>query len=568
MPIHFRCARCQSSFPVDSQLRTNPNQCPICKCTSLSAEVGPAPRTKKSARQTCVAPALARKPVHTDRPVEAARPRRHGIDWRIVGVAGAGAALVVGCAILAASARMPRREPVTTTVDEPIVVAQVEEPVKPLASTPEPAPQPEPAAEPAKPATPIAPVPPVEEPKAGVAKAAPAPAPAPEKKPLAFKHRFKRADEELRRELLLVPEMGVKDIAESSRTALAEAPKNRKIDASEMPDFRGLPMRMGIDCQIGEEEAKSMQALSRKLRTAIFNATPRDNIDNRADVDQLRGQLRGKEWQQPEAIATLTQMLMPEGRQLRLLLVEMLAQIPGARASVALAQRAVFDLSQEVREAAVAALRDRPGEHYRNILVRALRYPWVPAADHAAEAIVTLEDRETLSDLVRMLREPDPGAAFRNSDGEPMVREMVRINHLANCTLCHASSPNAHEFVRGRVPSPSEPLPPPVEYYSKGGGIFVRADVTYLQQDFSVPQPVTRPGPWPTHQRYDYMIRLRPLKTLNLGEQVARIGRSNQDKFGQREAVLFALRELTGKDVGRSPESWERVLREATAPRP
>jgi hypothetical protein len=107
-----------------------------------------------------------------------------------------------------------------------------------------------------------------------------------------------------------------------------------------------------------------------------------------------------------------------------------------------------------------------------------------------------------------------------------------------------------------------------VEYYSKAGGIFVRADVTYLQQDFSVPQPVTKPGPWPTHQRYDYMIRLRPLKTLNLGEQVNRIGRSNQQNFGQREAVLFALRELTGKDVGRSPESWERLLRESAAQRP
>jgi hypothetical protein len=355
MSIHFRCARCQSSFPVDSQLRDNPNQCPICKCTSLSAELGPTPRKKGQAPQTCVAaaplraPAPAPKTTRPDKPIQAARPIHRRIDWRIVGAAGAGAAFVVGCAILVIAARTPRTEPMITAAEEPVVVAVAEEPVKPEANKTEALPTPAP--EPAAPAAPIVPVPPpVEEAKREVAK--PALAPVAERKPLVFKHRFKRGDEELRRELLLVPEMGVTDIAASSRTALAEAPKNRKIEPGEMPDFKGLPMRMGIDCQVGEEEAKSLQALSRKLRTAIFTATPRDNIDTRADVDQLRGQLRGKEWQQPEAIATLTQMLMPEGRQLRLLLVEVLSQIPGSRASIALAQRAMFDLSQDVREAA------------------------------------------------------------------------------------------------------------------------------------------------------------------------------------------------------------------------
>jgi hypothetical protein len=389
-----------------------------------------------------------------------------------------------------------------------------------------------------------------------------------EKKALVFKHRTKSNEEALRRELLLIPEMNVKDIPQSSRTALAEAPKNRKIGAGEMPDFRGLPMRMGIDCQIGDEEAKQLQALSRKLRTAMFNSTPKDGVDTRPNVEQLRAHLRGSEWQQPEAVATLTQMMMPEGRQVRLLMVELLANIPSPRATVAIAQRAIFDLSQDVREAATLALRDRPADDYRSILLQGFRYPWAPAADHAADAVVTLEDRASIPELVRMLREPDPTAPFRNEDGEPVIREMVRINHLANCTLCHASSPNAHELVRGRVPSPGEPLPPAVEYYSKGGGIFVRADVTYLQQDFSVPQPVTKPGPWPTHQRYDYMIRLRPLKTLNLGEQVDRINRNKGERFGQREATLLALRELTGKDPGRSPESWERVVREMTTQRP
>lgn len=582
MSIQFRCTHCRSSFPVDSQLRDNPNECPLCKTATLKAEVTvaaarkPAPVSRKpapaSAKRTLVAAATTvEKPTNPVAPVAESVAVRRRIDWRIVGAAGAGAAFVVGCLVFAVAHRTPRAPEASVTPEEPVAVAQVEAPE----AAPKPEPKAEAKAEPVvaetpKEAAPIEPIPPVPEAKPEEPVAKPTPPPAPpvaEKKPLVLKRRTKATDEDLRRDLLLIPEMNVRDIPLASRTALSDAPKNRKISAEEMPDFRGLPMRMGIDCQIGDEEAKTLQALSRKLRTAMVGATPNDGVDSRPNPDSLRSALSGKEWQQPEAVATLNQMLMPEGRRLRLVLVELLAKIPSPKATTALAQRALFDLSADVREAAVNALRDRPIADYRADLVNAFRYPWAPAADHAAEALIALEDRQSLPELVSLLREPDPGAAFRNPEGEPVVREMVRINHLANCTMCHAASPNAHELVRGRVPSPSEPLPPPVEYYSKGGGIFVRADVTYLKQDFSVPQPVTKPGPWPTHQRYDYMVRLRPLKSFTLAEQVARIGKAKEEKFPQREAVLFALREITGKDAGRSPESWELVLRDSSSQR-
>ena len=71
-------------------------------------------------------------------------------------------------------------------------------------------------------------------------------------------------------------------------------------------------------------------------------------------------------------------------------------------------QRAVFDLSPDVREAAVKALRARRNSEYRPVLLGALRYPWAPAADHAAEALVALEDRGAAGQLVRLLDEPDP----------------------------------------------------------------------------------------------------------------------------------------------------------------
>src|SRR5262249_53476843 len=137
---------------------------------------------------------------------------------------------------------------------------------------------------------------------------------------------------------------------------------------------------------------------------------------------------------------------------------------------------------------------------------------------------------------------------------------------LANCAMCHAKSVATHDPVRGRIPSPTEALPPPVQYYDNQGGIFVRADVTYLQQDFSVPQPVAKPGPWPINQRYDYVIRVRPLSTQERNarraqrEQAVERMLPREEDYDQREAVLFALRELTGKDAGSSTAAWQRVV--------
>src|SRR5262249_24196264 len=70
-------------------------------------------------------------------------------------------------------------------------------------------------------------------------------------------------------------------------------------------------------------------------------------------------------------------------------------------------------------------------------------------------------------------------------------------------------------------------------------GNFVRADVTYLKQDFSVPQPVIKPGLWPVEQRYDYVVRTRKPTPQ---EQAAL--EANPNECPQKQAVLFALPEL------------------------
>ena len=67
----------------------------------------------------------------------------------------------------------------------------------------------------------------------------------------------------------------------------------------------------------------------------------------------------------------------------------------------------------------------------------------------------------------------------------------------------------------------------------------IRGDITFLRQDFSVPQPVEWPDNWPAYQRYDYFVRTR----YPTDEELRRDGPAT---YPQREAVRWALRELGG----------------------
>jgi HEAT repeat protein len=221
------------------------------------------------------------------------------------------------------------------------------------------------------------------------------------------------------------------------------------------------------------------------------------------------------------------------------------------------------DLSPEVREAAARALKDRPPQDYQDFLLEGLQYPWPPVADHAAEALAMLQCRDSIPKLAQLLQRPEPDAPSTVKVGKRVYRvagELVRVNHLGNCLLCHAPSSTKADLVRGAVPTPGQPLPAPVTMPQgyEGGGTFIRADITYLRQHFSVMHAVPNPGAWPTYQRYDYLVRLRPLGpnevTLRTQSQTER------RTFPQREAILFALRELTGRDLGPSPENWKALL--------
>jgi hypothetical protein len=86
----------------------------------------------------------------------------------------------------------------------------------------------------------------------------------------------------------------------------------------------------------------------------------------------------------------------------------------------------------------------------------------------------------------------------------------------------------------------------------------IRADITYLRQDFSILQPVVQTDlSRPEQLRFDYVIRLRPLTEKQMKEWKSRSESSGG--YEQRDAVLFALRELTGQDPGSTWEAWDKL---------
>jgi hypothetical protein len=225
------------------------------------------------------------------------------------------------------------------------------------------------------------------------------------------------------------------------------------------PDLALLPIQQHGKHRLSPSATATLDVLSQKLRDLVDQAVPRGRDGKRADPANLKRILeletRGKrpEWLCAEAIPVLMQNLMHEATPIRKMLVELLGEIPGPRATAALAQRAIFDLSPEARESAVTALKDRPLEQSRQAFLAALRYPWPPAADHAAESLVALKDLEAVPALVMLLREPDVDAPVRNKSGTPFLREVVRMRHKTNCLTCHAPALTESDPVVGVVPN-------------------------------------------------------------------------------------------------------------------
>jgi hypothetical protein len=368
--------------------------------------------------------------------------------------------------------------------------------------------------------------------------------------------------EQLHEQLLRVSEIGVgnhTDVLNDLRKELAKRPEAK--DRAAAPAALALQTRawqtLGLTCRpesdrlLFRHEAEHLQTNARLFRIQRVVSLPSGESLSKPDVitlDSLRTVVKVSADQPlPHHLTpALNHMLQSENDATRALLVAAMSGIDTNYSTCCLAERAVFDLSPTVRAAAVQALVQRPREEFRPTLLDAFRHPWEPAAQHAAEALVALRDRDALPALTQLLEQRDPLAPFTppGKDAKPQVRELVRVNHLRNCLLCHAPSQSREDLVVAPVPPPDKPLS--VVYYGsprptipEPGDIFVRADITYLRQDFAVMQKVERAKPWPELQRFDFLVRTREAKP----EEVNAPARPPAAQVW-RQAVVYAIAEL------------------------
>jgi len=340
----------------------------------------------------------------------------------------------------------------------------------------------------------------------------------------------------------------------------------------------GLPVQTGRQAQLDAQGALVLQVTARQMRAGkaerfgpgmgrvLTLAVPGGTLGEELNGPKVRQMLQN--WEQLHVqkdfniLPTIVQMLPVEDEESRGLLIAELSRSSRPEADTALAQRALYELSPNLRTAAVQALKGRDPERYRQVLLDGLRHPWAPIADHAAEALVELKDRAALSKLIDLLEAGDPAApAFNEKTHRYEVRELVRINHLSNCFLCHAPSFSVADPTRGRdllsetthvfrVTDPPQqqlnvsitggrkigckPPPPPavvVGVYNQTResrevkfttSAYVRADTTYLRQDFSVMQKVDKPRRELPRERFDFLVRSREVPRESVPEAVLR----------------------------------------------
>ena len=288
----------------------------------------------------------------------------------------------------------------------------------------------------------------------------------------------------------------------------------------------GLPYLEGEQCSTSAATANDLVNRSLVVRRGLFVFVQAQNPSEFQDEPVARAgdfvsclvrtdgarEVTGS-WQETDAVVPMQQILMAENAPVRGMLIGLLARVPGKTATESLARRALFDQDSRNRKAAIEALKERAAEDYSPVLLQGLHYPWPAVSHHAALSLAALHRIDAVPELVQFLEEPDPDLPYRDG-GRIKIREMIRVNHHSNCLLCHPPSYGNND-VRGLVPSRSLPLPDGrvgrLYYGGNNGDTFVRGDVTYLRQDFSVMQDVEEARPWPTRQRFDFFVRTRDL---------------------------------------------------------
>jgi hypothetical protein len=332
--------------------------------------------------------------------------------------------------------------------------------------------------------------------------------------------------------------------------------------------LRGLPFVMGDACRMESGKARSFQTNVEAVRTSLDFVSATDN-HQATFWNTYLSSTNGEGTKSDAGVAALTQMLGPERKSLRASLVQKLALSSTSATSIVLAKAAIFDAEPDVRNAAIKALKNRPKDEYSDVLMSGIRYPLVMVAKRAAMAMILLDRKDMLPGLAEFLGESAPAdLAETVVNNQPVctVREVVRVNHHRNCLLCHApAETRSPGEVPGVLPIPGMPFPQrPSEAYGQAidtGDPMVRADTTYLRQDFSVLMPVANAAPWPDKQRFDFLVRTRVVEGQELAALKQKMQQRPADYLSENHlAALRVLRDLSGQDAAPTPAAWQRVL--------
>ena len=342
------------------------------------------------------------------------------------------------------------------------------------------------------------------------------------------------------------------------------------------PELKGLPFVMGTECRLDMQRAQSFQSQVEVIRDSLeqdFNRSHRQQPANAADQDVFWNSYHSRARNGAETapgVNALTQMLGPERASLRLSLVQNLGRSNTTEATRALARAAIFDTSSDIRTAAVKELKNRPKDAAQDeVLMHGIRYPMSVVAFRAAHAIGALERKDLAPQLAAFLDQAAPGDPEKKvvEDREVCeVREVVKINHHRNCLLCHPpAATGAPNEVPGVMPIPGSPFPSsPREAYGNAqslGDPMIRADTTYLRQDFSLMMPVSNAAPWPDMQRFDFLVRTRVVEGNELQALLQKVAERPAGFVSENhKAAVDALRTLTGQNAAANRAAWHRII--------
>lgn len=549
MSTRYRCARCCKTFSVTGRQSGKIARCRICKDTTFVRRLRPA-RTRSHPVVLAAVVLMVSVTVGVAIYLVDSRPKQSPTPTLISAKGLAQDVVFTDLSSIAATSAAPSALTVAADAELPPIEA---EPTAPLALSV--------AADPNK--QPMASSPPP--PKLAVA-VAPAIVVVPRRPPPLAPANFKRIDiwseGALREQLRAVREIALDHVSDTSdrfltvarATADGSYPGSAALLA-DRPAFSGLPFLSGNFSRLAREQAQILEDLSTALHRHLDASETGEGKDRHVNATRLRQLLwemrpNHGSWDDVGALPTLCQVLQVEDEPVRMVMVELLAEMDDSEATAALAVRALVDLSPEVRQAAVGALSQRPVASYRDMLLSGFRYPWPPVAVHAAEALAALQDRGAVPALMALLEERSPCAPRPVPGSSPptaMLREMVRVNHLSNCLLCHPPSFKPKDLVRATIPRAQ------ISGFALGYGIghpednFIRADITFLRQDFSVRQPVAKPiAGRPDVQRYDYIVRTREMNEADRMQYQLKKESLSRD---YQAAVRFALKELTDVDM-------------------